>query len=197
MRYAVLMVAMGLVVGAAGATIPDADYCTVTPCDAYGAVLMCPDYSIALGMVSPIADTQFTVNVRNGNNDPIPAAYVEIVLGTPGNHVLCADAVLTGTTDVNGDVTFNISGGGCTLGTDAVRIIANTYEIRSYAAAKSPDFVTGTGGSGYVDLSDFGEFAACYGSPACPCHDYDGDGTVLLADFGMFAAAYGHKCQEL
>ncbi len=188
MRYAVLVAAICMVVGAVGATVPDQNLCTVTPCDTYGGVIICP---------STIPDGQFTVNVRNANNDPIPNAYVELVFGTPGNHWLCNDAVLTGSSDALGNVTFNISGGGCTMGADALRIIANTYPIRSFSWVKSPDFAGGAGSNGYVDLPDFSYFATAYGLSTYPCTDYKGTGATDLDDFSLFAGSYGKKCPEL
>jgi len=198
MRYAVLAAAIGLVVlaGAANATIPERSLCTVTPCDANGGVIVVPDYNIETGTVQPSPHAAFTVNVRNANNDAIPNAYVELILGIPGNHWLCNDAVLTGTTDPLGDVSFNISGGGCTMNVNALRIIANNYPIREYDVVKSPDYENGVS-NGTVDLADFGYFAACYGTSNCPCTDYKNSGLTELEDFSIFAESYGYACQEL
>ncbi|MFH1144974.1 MAG: hypothetical protein V1774_10565 [Candidatus Eisenbacteria bacterium] len=197
MRYAVLAMAICLIaVGAANATIPERTNCSVTPCDTYGGLILSPDYNIQLGMVMPRPAAEFVVNVRNANNDPIPSAFVEVVLGTPGNHCLCIDAVLTGTTDVNGDATFNISGGGCTIGTNAARIIANSVEIRAYDAVRSPDYENGTSDC-LVGLPDFGFFATNFGGFSEPCTDYNGSGQTELFDFSVFAQSFGYTCEEL
>jgi len=198
MRYAVLLVATGLLLsfGMAHATIPDAGYCSVTPCDTYGAVLMTPDYSIPAGAVAPPLETEFTVNVRNASNDPIPGAFVQVVLGTPGNHYLCDDVVLTATTGALGNAVFNISGGGCTLAAGAVQIVANTVVIRTYDAVKSADFEVGTA-NGLVELADFSYFSSTYGTSTDLCTDYKGSGTTELEDFSVFAKCYGLLCEEL
>lgn len=58
---------------------------------------------------------------------------------------------------------------------------------------------------GSVNLSDFGQFALCYGSsePAgdCTtelfdCSDLDGSGSVSLSDFGLFALWYGQESTQ-
>jgi hypothetical protein len=192
------LVAAGLLLsfGMAHATVPDPGYCTVTPCDADGAVLMSPNYKIATGMVDPPVETEFVVNVRNASNDPIPNAFVEIILNVPANHHLCNNVVLTGTTDGSGNATFNISGGGCTLGTGAVTIVANSVTIRTYDAVKSADLEAGVP-NGVVELADFGHFSSTYGTYDDPCTDYKGSGLTELEDFGVFAKCYGLLCEEL
>ncbi|MCK4412001.1 MAG: hypothetical protein KAY32_00520 [Candidatus Eisenbacteria sp.] len=200
MRYAVLLVATGLLLsfGMAHATVPDATYCSVTPCDTYGAVLVCPDYSISAGAVDPVVDIEFTVNVRNASNDPIPGAFVQTVLGTPGNHHVCNDAVLTATTDGAGNAVFNIAAGGCTIAAGAaVQIVANSVTIRTYDAVKSPDLIGSGDSDGIVSLEDFSFFAGTYGSTTDPCTDYKGSGMTELEDFSVFARCYGRLCEEL
>jgi hypothetical protein len=54
-------------------------------------------------------------------------------------------------------------------------------------------------GDRVVDLTDFGHFAAAYGSDWTsptynPFADMDGDGIIDLTDFTLFAADYGQPC---
>lgn len=185
MRMVLAVFGLALLVGTAGATIPDPDYCSADPLDTLGGMLVCPD--------PPAGFATFTVNVRNGDNEAIPDAFVALVFGVPGNHFFCASAVLTGTTDAAGNVTFNVTAGGCTEAAGAVRIIANTVEIRSYPTVKSPDWDGSSNGA--VILSDFIVFGGAYSAGAPGCHDYDNSGATGLPDFIIFGQGWGHICQ--
>jgi hypothetical protein len=185
------VIGLVLTVGIANATVPDPDLCSVLPCDTYGVpagsapgIFMYPD---------PVPDglAKFTVNVRNADDDPIPDAFVEILIGVPGNHHLCPDVVLTGTTDANGDVDFNISAGGCTIGANAVIIRANGVDIRDYDYLKSADF---SPVDGQTELADFIAFGTQYASSAPGCTDFFNDGTTELTDFVAFGEAWGRAC---
>ncbi|MBN1489034.1 MAG: hypothetical protein JXA69_03885 [Phycisphaerae bacterium] len=64
------------------------------------------------------------------------------------------------------------------------------------------DPVQDSDGDGDVDLSDFGQFSACFNGPnrpwsptapnpqACSCFDQDDDGDVDLTDFGVFSSCF-------
>lgn len=188
MRKVVLAV-IGLVlsVGIAGATVPDPDFCSVEPCDTIDGVIVSPFSGAA-----PVA-IQFTANIRNSNNDPIPNAFVELIFGTPGNHFFCTSAVLTGTTDANGDVTFGVAAGGCTMGANAIKVRANNVDIRTYTNVKSPDF-DGVSGNGQVVLADFTVFGNAYVLGAPGCTDYYNDGATGLTDFTAFGACWAQVC---
>lgn len=188
MRKVVLAV-IGLVlsVGIAGATVPDPELCSVEPCDTIDGIIISP-YSGAAPTV-----IEFTANVRNSNNDPIPNAFVELVFGTPGNHFFCTSAVLTGTTDANGDVSFAVAAGGCTMGANAVKIRANNVDIRTYENVKSPDF-DGVAGNGQVVLADFTTFGNAYVTGAPGCTDYFNDGSTSLGDFSAFGLCWAQVC---
>jgi hypothetical protein len=180
------VIGLVLTVGMANATVPDPDLCFVDPCDTYAepGIFMYPD-PVPLGLA------KFTVNVRNADDDPIPDAFVEILIGVPGNHVLCPDVVLTGTTDANGDVDFNISAGGCTIGAGAVTIRANGVDIRDYLNLKSTDFSPADGETG---LDDFIEFGNRYAASAPGCTDFFNDGATELTDFVALGEAWGRAC---
>ncbi len=183
------------VVGIAAATVPDPNLCTVDPCDVFG---MPPGTSPGMILYPCPEDdgfAEFTCNIRNADGDPIPDAVVEIIILVPGNHCICPEGVLTGITDENGNVTFNISGGGCTFGQDAVQIIANALIIRTYQNLKSPDF-DGGGSDCAVDLADYITFGGDFSSGAPGCHDYFNDGACDLGDFILFGEAWGRTCCE-
>lgn len=188
MRKVVLAV-IGLVlsIGIAGATVPAPENCSVEPLDTINGVIIAPyDGAVPSSIV-------FNCNIRNANNDPIPNAFVEVVFGTPGNHFLCAGAVLTGTTDANGDVSFAIAAGGCTVGANALTIRANNTPIRTTENVKSADF-NGTSGDGQVALADFTVFGNAYVAGAPGCTDYYNDGATGLSDFTAFGNVWGLNC---
>ncbi len=186
MRNAVLAV-LGLVlcIGVANATVPDADLCSVDPCDDFLGVVIYPQ-------PVPGGAAEFTVNARNADNDPIPSAFVELILGVPGNHMLCSDAVLTGTTDAAGNVTFAVSGGGCTLATDAMIVKVNGVIIRNFDTVKSPDYAPGS--NGRVELADFIYFGNAMATSAAGCTDYYNTGATALGSFIVFGEAFTHAC---
>ena len=192
MRSVVLaVIGLVLTVGIANATVPDPDLCSVLPCDTYGVpagsapgIFMYPD-------PVPGGLGEFVCNIRNADNDPIPDAFVQIIIGVPGNHWQCPDIVLTGTTDANGDVTFNISAGGCTIGAGAVTIQANGVDIRDYDNLKSADF---SPVDGATELADFIEFGNQYAVSAPGCTDFFNDGATELTDFVAFGEAWGRAC---
>jgi len=188
MRTAVLLVVVGVFfAGIAGATVPDASKCSITPLDARGVMTTTPQYRGAV--VSPQAATEFTVNVRNAADQPIPGAFVEVIFNYPGNHIECGNIVSTGTTDGDGNITFNIAAGGCTLLGDGVKVVANTVTIRTYQAI-SPD----ADASGSVSLGDFTAFGADFSTGAAGCFDFDGSGGTTLGDFTLFGQCFGLAC---
>jgi hypothetical protein len=190
MRKAVLLVVAGLVfaVNIAGATQPEPTFCTATPLDTRLSVLTCPQYRGAA--VTPLAGAAFTVNVRNGADEVIPNAVVEIVFNIPGNHVECGNIVSSGNTDANGNITFNLAAGGCSIGTNVIKIIANGVEIKHYNECVSPD----GDHNGAVSLGDFTAFGSDFQSGAAGCYDFDNSGGTTLGDFTLFGQAFGLSC---
>lgn len=191
MRTAVLLVVVGLAFAfsIAGATIPDASKCSVTPIDERGVVTVTPQYRGAV--TDPPAGTAFTVNVRNNADEPIPNAFVEIVFNYPANQVECSNIVATGDTDDDGNITFNLAAGGCTLTPDALSIIANSSNppIRTFKVA-SPD----GDHSGSVSLGDFTGFGYDFGHSIGGCYDFDGNGNTTLGDFTLFGQCFNLSC---
>jgi hypothetical protein len=168
--------------------LPDPEFCTVTPCDAMMGVLTTPHSG-----TGPAA-TQFVVTVMRDAVTPIPNAFVEIIVRQPANHHLCPGARLTGTTDAQGQVTFNLAMGGCTIDQQALLIRANTADIRLYFRLLSPDY--DGQGNGAVTLSDFTVFGAAYVAGAPGCTDYYNDGATGIDDFTSFGACWSLACSQ-
>ena len=178
-------------VGAASAGIPSASTSTVvaTPSGSAtcnpGTAVICP--------ASDMDIIDVTVTVRNIYGDVLPGklvtCYANIVSGGP--FCFCpGEDPQTGTTDVNGEVTFFYTDfGGCgelNWYADCEAVIlgpSNTVYIAS------PDNT----GDCQVNLVDFGNFALVYNT-ADTCSDFNCDGMVNLIDFGTFALHYTHAC---
>jgi len=143
----------------------------------------------------------FTVTVKDNACNPLPNILVEVIVKgqVTGQIRLCAGAILSGRTNANGDIMFNIPGGGCSKVVNALEIRANNVVIRSYDVVVSPDYngSDNVGQAGRSDLqvglTDFVAFVAAYsGGPSC--HDYNNDGLTSLIDFTLFGLLYGVRC---
>lgn len=168
--------------------VPDPDYCSVVPCDEIAGILTTPHSG-----AGPAA-ARFVVTVQPAQGVPLPNAFVEIIPADPTAHVLCPQARLTGLTDANGRVEFDLAMGGCTLRPNAVRIRANGVIIRSYPRLVSPDYDGEADGA--VVLSDFTVFGTALVTGAGGCTDYYNDGTTGVDDFTGFAACWGRSCEH-
>ncbi|MFC1572574.1 hypothetical protein ACFL6M_03140 [Candidatus Eisenbacteria bacterium] len=190
MRSVVLaVIGLVLTLGMADATNPDPDLCSAAPADQIGGIILYPD-----PLQIPEGTARLVVNVRNGMDQPIPDAFVELIIGVPGNHCLCDLPQDTGTTDADGNVVLFPSGGGCTDNVpNAVIIRANAFSIRSYPNLKSPDYSGGPPNCD-VGLPDFTVFGNAYTTSAPGCTDYDNNGSTTLADFSVFGSAWDHFC---
>jgi len=165
------------------ADVPDPAQCSVSPSDALGGVICCPNIPSAL------TESINTITVKNQPGNPIANASV-IVLLTASNPS-CPAAVLTGTTNASGVVTITIAASGCAQNTPSACVVkANGVTIRSFVNCKSPDF-DGAGGNGTVNLSDLIAFANEFNGITIPgCHDYTNDGATNLSDLIPFGAAF-------
>jgi len=165
------------------ATVPDPTKCTVTP-NLNGGVIIAP------GLLN---GTTLSINVRNSSNNPIASAAVSVIFN---NQIrICTTAVHTASTDVNGNCTVQLRGGGClnapTPG--ACVVIANGIEIKNYTLVKSPDNANHTTSipSGSVSTVDLPYFADEFkGVVAAGCHNYDNDLDVDTADLPYFGDAF-------
>jgi len=165
------------------ADVPDPGQCSVSPSDALGGVVCCPNIPSAL------TESINTITVRNSGGTPISGAST-VVLLTASNPA-CPAAVLTGTTNGSGVVTITVAASGCANGIPSACVIkANGVTIRSFTNCKSPDF-DGAGGNGLVNLSDLIAFANEFNGITIPgCHDYTNDHATNLSDLIPFGSAF-------
>lgn len=177
--------------------------CVSTSLDATQRLLLVPD----LDGAAPHAAASFTVTIRNNDCDPIPNALVQVCVGglPEGRTALCGSAMASATTDMNGVAEFNIAGGGCYKGQNAVVIRANGVEVRNFRCVMSPDYagVDDQGIAGRWSLSitaaDFASFGTAWsgGSGGASCHDYNNSGGMDAADFSVFSQVWlggGRSC---
>lgn len=162
--------------------------CCLTSLDATQRLLLIPDND----GTNPSLFGTFTVTVRNDACAPIANAIVSVTLGGGDRTRLCGAAVYTRTTDAQGIATFNIPGGGCYKGQNAVVIRANGVEIRNFQVVVSPDYA-GYDNAGIpnrwdlaVTVLDFSSFAMAVHSGGSTCHDYDNNGTTGATDVSIF-----------
>lgn len=184
--------AMAVVVSAASADVPDPSNC-LTNIDTVQRVLMVPGNPDE-------AAASFTVTVRNAANVAINNAVVQVEIGgiADSKTALCGGAVVSANTNVSGVASFNIHGGGCYKGANAVVIRANGVEIRNFGAVMSPDY-TGTDNAGIanrwsrsITAADFSAFGQCWQGGVGPasCHDYNNDGGMNASDFSVFGQCW-------
>ena len=72
-------------------------------------------------------------------------------------------------------------------------------EIDAVADVRLPDCPGDLNGDGVVNFTDFGVFAAAYGSARggqnwVAMADFDGDGVINFTDYALLAAVYGSVC---
>jgi hypothetical protein len=177
--------ALALCSSMALATVPYPPNCVVTPCDALGGAIMCPDNP------SPIPTSVVTLTIRNQANNPIANAAVNVTFGT-GPLCVCPSMVFNTTTNSSGGATMTLRGGGCINGvTDACVFRANGVVVRTYPNLKSPDW-DGAAGNCSVNLSDFVRFAG--GTDLC--FDFNNVGGIDLSDIVTFISGFtpSHHC---
>jgi hypothetical protein len=203
-RLLISVCALALIAGAAFATVPEPSNCSCT-LDGVGRMLLIPGGPTPppSGPWSNNGNATFSVNVRNAANAPINNAVVEVLVGglADGYTGLCAyqDDGLVKNTNVSGDVTFNVQGGGCfKYQSDAAQIRANGVIIRTYNHVMSPDYTGSTDvpatylWSLTVNPQDLAAFVAAYqgGTGPASCHDYGNDGTTDPTDLAVFSSSY-------
>lgn len=168
------------------ANVPDAQYCSVGP------LLGTAPNQVAFIAPGTLAGTIITISVRNGSNNPIPAATVVVSFATGIR--TCVTAVHTVTTDALGICTVALRGGGCLSNVyGGCIIVANGIEIKNLKYVRSPDNNAHTTPlpDGFVSVGDLTYFGDEYkGLVAAGCHDYDVSGTVTVGDLTMFGDAY-------
>jgi hypothetical protein len=196
-RLLISVCALALIAGAAFADVPDPSNCTCG-LDQVGRLLIIPGGGTPW---APNSNATFSVNVRNAANAPINNAVVEVLIGGQGTGEIgiCDNQQLTKNTDVAGNVTFNVAGGGCYKNMpDACVIRGNGVIIRTYVDVMSPDYTSNDNvGIPYrwsltVAPTDLASFVSAYagGTGPASCHDYDNGGTTGPTDLAVFVASY-------
>lgn len=186
----------------ASATVPDPQYCTVSPI--YGlvgtpareVVIVAPPYAAGTGH---LPGTQYTIHVANASNLPIVGASVSISFHASIR--VCPASLHTGVTDASGDVSIYMTAGGClTNVAGACVVTANGVEIRNIRGVRSVD--NGDHAlsqpDGYVDTIDLSIFGAEYKgvytiNPLC--HDYDYSLACDTVDLTYFGEGYKRNMQ--
>ena len=139
--------------------------------------------------------------VRTFWNQPVNNAVVEVLIGgqAQGYVGICPNQTLVDNTNEEGEVCFNLAGGGCLKHyQDAVVIRANGVVIREYDAIMSADY-TGWDDNGIPDRwdhlvspPDLAAFVTAYQGGVGPasCHDYDNNEGTGPTDLAVFMEAY-------
>ena len=175
---------LALCSSAAFATVPNPVFSTVTPADDLDGLFLAPSSPAA------VPASVNLITVRNSSNNVIENASVVVTL-TAAN-VVCGSTVLTGTTDVAGQVTLTLGGGGCTDEIPLSGVVkANGITIRAYENVKSPDY-DGLEGNLAVALPDLVTFAAEFLAAAGmgTCHDYNNDEDTGLTELVLFGPTF-------
>jgi hypothetical protein len=185
-----------------GQNIPDPWHCECT-LDETMRLLMIPGGPTPPpdGPWAPSPPADFSVKIRNAQGIPVNNAVVEVIVGgQAGSYVaICSNQDLVKTTDVSGDVSFNIAGGGCYKHQpDACVIRANGVTIRTYDAVMSPGYLNwdDNGIEGHwsfiVNPNYLAAFIMAYQHGVGPpsCHDYDNNQITDPRDLAVFIQSY-------
>jgi hypothetical protein len=188
-RFVLALAALAICGTVAQADVPDPAFCSVVPSDALNGAYLVPQTGASIAL------SENLVTVANSAGDPISGSTVVFEFTALSD--LCPGGVFTGVTDVNGEVTITLSGGGCAhiIPSGAV-VKASGVTIRDYQNAKSSDY-DGAAGSGLVDIADLIKFSNEFlGVDANECHDYGTDGGTGIEDAIPFGDAFlgGNTC---
>jgi hypothetical protein len=137
--------------------------------------------------------TTFTIVSASG---PIGGALVELGYSANGNAAGCWCAgqvhpTISGTTNSSGQVTFNVSGGGCLnpaniSGGTAIGVFVNDIACKQIGQI-SPDVVSSTSAPCAVTLADAVDFTGFLATSSFSyCHDLNSDLAVGLTDAVLF-----------
>ena len=157
------------------------------------AVVPDPTFSIVGNclVIAPGGEYPFSVTVKDQFANPInnSAVTVDFTLAPAAHLCSGADAgftvsgaTITGHTNVSGQVTFTIHGGGSATGT--IKVYADGVQIGSLAKCTSPDL----NGDKVINVADLGLFATAQAGQNLAA-DLNCDGFVNVADLGLFASS--------
>ena len=182
------VVMLALIGGMAYASVPDPTYCEVTPLDGFEYQRM-----VVIGDdPAPSALADITVVVKAYGGIPLDNRLVEITFNGDCDATMCycTGLTLSGYTDANGSISFNLAASGCCETTTAGLIVADGLPIRGYDVIVSPDYDGATGNCN-METGDFIAFGAQGWAGQMTCYDTSGDGVVDITDFIAFASAWG------
>lgn len=134
---------------------------------------------------------QYRVIVRDDNSTPISGATVNLHFNAVSGITLCTesdsdgDGVLSGVTDSQGIVDFNVYGGGSSL--DLARVSSQGATL-CFARVKSPDL----NGDLMVTSEDQNDHAAL--SSTDLTGDYDCNGVTDISDRAEITSRFGAEC---
>lgn len=137
--------------------------------------------------------TTFTIVSTSG---PINGATVELRYSVNGNAAACwctgqVHPIISGVTNASGQVTFNVSGGGCLnpatiSGGVAIEVYVNNIPCKQIGQV-SPDVVSTTTAPCQVALADAVNFTTPLSTSSYSyCHDLNSDLAVGLTDAVLF-----------
>ncbi len=182
------VVMLALCSSVAYANVPDPTACEVTPLDGFLSQRM-----VVIGdEPAPVGMANISVLVAATGGVPLDNVFVEIFFAGECDATLCYcdGLVLSGYTDVNGMIDFNMAAGGCCEVTTAARIVADGLPIRGYDVVSSPDW-NGAAGDCAMGTDDFIAFGSLGWSGGQNCFDTTGDGTIDVTDFINFGNVWG------
>ncbi|TPW18039.1 MAG: hypothetical protein FD129_140 [bacterium] len=168
------------IASSASAGIPDCTLSTIPN------VVACPDGTIP---------TTFTIVSTSG---PLNAATVELRYTAIGEAAACwcptqVHPIISGVTNASGQVTFNISGGGCLnpatiAGGVAIRVYVNNIACKEIGQV-SPDVNSTTSPPCVVSLADAVDFTGPLSTSTYSfCFDLNSDNQVGLTDAVIFTS---------
>jgi hypothetical protein len=136
------------------------------------------------------------VTVEDSDGQPlvgIPAEDFEFIVTDAGatwyGTLSCTFIAVDSATNIDGEIRFEVIGDTSIIGDIGIEATVQGVDINDYdiLPCKSYDYEP----NGDVNLVDFAQFAADYGSNEYRS-DFDWDGDVDLVDFAMFAQHYLH-----
>jgi len=174
----------------AAETVPDPAKCTVLVL--LGPPNPTPAQKVALIAPGPLNGTHLTITVRNGNNNVIPGAVVDVFFDQA--IAICSNAIHHVIADNLGVANVDLRGGGCLINfAGACTIVANGATILDVFNVRSPDNASHTASvpDKFVAIGDLTFFADEFlHVAAAGCHDYDNTGLVDISDLPPFGDAF-------
>jgi hypothetical protein len=189
------VVMLALCSSVAYANVPDPTACEVTPLDGFQFQRMV----VMADQPAPSNLADISVFVAATGGVALDNVFVEIFFAgeCDASMCYCDGLVLSGYTDANGMIDFNLAAGGCCEVTTAARIVADGLPIRGYDVVVSADY-NGASGDCAMGTDDFIAFGSLGWAAQGNCYDTSGDGVINVTDFIGFGNVWGtgQHCTE-